>query len=675
MTALTLIAAVITVYPTASAAESHPFNVRDLVAFKRISDPQISPDGQWIVYAVSALDLEANQRRTHLWLAAVDGTRRRQLTAHEASDSNARWSPDGKTVWFLSPRSGSTQVWRIPRDGGEAQRVTHLPLDVGSFALSRDGLTLAVSLDVFPGDTLEGTKKRLDDMKNRQASGRVYDSLMFRHWDTWSDGRRSHLFVMPASGGTPRDIMKDMDADTPTKPFGDGQEYAFTPDGRGIVFTAKNVGRSEAWSTDFNLWWAPADGSSPPRKLTENPAWDTTPSFSPDGTMLAYLAMKRPGYESDRFRILVRRWPDGPGRSLTENWDRSPSSLVWSPDGTELLVTAENLGQESLFAIDVATGKVRTLVDTGTIRSPSAAGDRIVFGRDTLTSPTELHSISFKGSEVKQLTDLNRDILATVKLGQAEPFTFSGWNNEMVHGYLVRPVDFDAHKKYPVAFLIHGGPQGSFGNNFHYRWNPQTYAGAGYATVMIDFHGSTGYGQAFTDSMRGDWGGKPLKDLQLGLAAALKQYPFLDGQRVAALGASYGGYLINWIAGAWPDRFRCLVSHGGNLDEFSAYYMTEELWFPEWEHLDTPWNLPESYRKHNPLNLVSHWKTPILVIHGGQDFRVVESQGMATFTAAQRRGIPSKFLHFPDENHWVLKPHNSILWHDTVIAWLDQWTK
>ena len=304
----------------------------------------------------------------------------------------------------------------------------------------------------------------------------------------------------------------------------------------------------------------------------------------------------------------------------------------------------------------------------------AASGDGVVFERNTLTSPTEIYAIA-PGAGEKALTAINAEKVAAVRMGEPEQFTFKGWNNETVYGYIVKPVDFDPAKKYPVAFLIHGGPQGSFGNDFHYRWNPQAYAGAGYAAVMVDFHGSTGYGQAFCDSIRGDWGGKPLEDLKKGLAAALAKYPWMDGTRVGALGASYGGYMINWIAGNWPDRFKCLVDHDGNLDERAAYFETEELWFPEWDHMGTPWDNPKSYEKHNPANFVKNWKTPMLVVHGGQDFRVVETQGIGTFNALQRRGIPTKFLYFPDENHWVLKPANSILWHETVIGWLDQWLK
>jgi dipeptidyl aminopeptidase/acylaminoacyl peptidase len=303
------------------------------------------------------------------------------------------------------------------------------------------------------------------------------------------------------------------------------------------------------------------------------------------------------------------------------------------------------------------------------------AGKRVIYTMNDLKSPAEIYSVNPDGGNVRQITDINKEKVAAAGMGDYEQFTFAGWNNEEVYCYIVKPADFEPNKKYPVAFLIHGGPQGSFGNMFHYRWNPQAYAGAGYGAVMVDFHGSTGYGQAFCDSIRGDWGGKPLEDLQKGLAAALERYPWMDAERVGALGASFGGYMINWIEGNWPDRFRCLVNHDGNLDERMAYFDTEELWFPEWDHLGTPWDNPQAYEKHNPVNFVKNWKIPMLVIHGAMDYRVADTQGLGTFNVLQRRGIPSKLLYFPDESHWVLKPANSILWHDTVIAWLDQWLK
>jgi dipeptidyl aminopeptidase/acylaminoacyl peptidase len=655
---------------------ARPFDVRDLIAFDRLSDARVSPDGRSIVFTVSSLDLEANRRRSDLWLVKTDGSDLRRLTSDPATDTNASWAPDGSTVFFLSNRGGSSQVWRLPLGGGEAQQVTALPLDVGSFVLSPDGSKLALAMEVFPGASPAETKTRLDERAKNKATGRTYDRLFFRHWDTWEDGRRSHVFVVPVAGGEPVDVMKAMDADAPSKPFGGSDEYAFTPDGRSIVFGARDVGRSEAWSTNFDLFLALADGSAEPRNLTaSNPAWDAYPSFSPDGRTLAYAAMKRPGYEADRFRIVLRSWPEGVERVLTESWDRSPGDLQWSPDGRTIYATADDLGNHALFAIDVASGKVRTVVGKGSIASPQVQEGHVVYLRDSLEGPAELYSARTDGRDPKRITRINDSRLGATRLGEAEQFTFAGARGETVHAWIVKPVDFDPTRKYPVAMLIHGGPQGSFGDQFHYRWNPQTYAGRGYAALMIDFHGSTGYGQDFTDAINGDWGGKPLEDLQKGLDAALAKYPWMDGDRVAALGGSYGGYMVNWIAGAWPDRFRCLVSHAGNLDERFAYFATEELWFPEWEHGGTPWENPESYAKHNPVDLVKNWKTPMLVIHGALDFRVVETGGFGTFTALQRKGIPSKLLHFPDENHWVLKPANSVLWHDTVLDWLDRWTQ
>jgi dipeptidyl aminopeptidase/acylaminoacyl peptidase len=665
----------------AMAAETHPFSIHDMLAMERISDARVSPDGTRVAFTVRATDLAANRGRNDLYLAAVDGAWVRRLTAHEASDTQPRWSADGAAVYFVSTRSGSAQVWRIAVDGGEAEQVTREPLDVDALEVAPGGRALLFAMAVVPGKTPAETRAALDAREAAKATGMTCDRLFARHWDTWSDGTRSHLFSYPLPGGPARDLMPAMDADCPGKPFGGSEDFAVTPDGKSVVFSARDAGRAEAWSTNFDLFEVPLDGGAAPLRFTINPAWDAQPKFSPDGTRLAYLAMSRAGYEADRFAIVIRERATGAERKLDLRaaegrfGDRSPADLAWSSDGRELYCSADHLGQHALFAVDVTTGKSRIVVAEGTVAGaqPLPSG-RILFGLHSLQGPTELYTTARSGADVKRVTRLNDAKIAAARIGNAEQFTFTGAGGDTVYGYIVYPADFDPARKYPIAFLIHGGPQGSFGNDFHYRWNPQAYAGAGYAAVMIDFHGSTGYGQEFTDAINGDWGGAPFEDLMKGLDFALAKYPFLDGSRMAALGASYGGYMINWVAGH-TDRFKALVCHDGNLDERMAYFDTEELWFPEWEHGGTPWDNPEGYQKHNPIDYVDRWKTPMLVVHGVKDYRVVYTQGLSTFTALQRRGIPSKLLIFPDENHWVLKPANSIQWHETVLGWLAEWLK
>jgi dipeptidyl aminopeptidase/acylaminoacyl peptidase len=454
-------------------------------------------------------------------------------------------------------------------------------------------------------------------------------------------------------------------------------EVSISPDGKSVAYVARVAGRENAWRTNTDVFVAPADGHTRPDDVTAgNPAYDFGPAFSPDGKSLALRMMKRPGYEADRERLAVLDVASRKLRVVTEGWDRSAGSITWSPDGGTIYTDTDNLGNHSVFAIEVATGKARVVVDKGTNTAPRVAGDRIVFSRDTLTSPAELYSVKPDGGELRQLTHLNDARVKAITWGDYQQYSFKGAKGDTVYGYVIKPAGFSGSGggKVPVAFLIHGGPQGSFGDHFHYRWNPEVFAGHGFGVVMVDFHGSTGYGQAFTDAINGDWGGAPYDDLMMGLDAALDKNPWLDRNRVAALGASFGGYMINWINGK-TDRFKALVCHDGNLDERMAYFDTEELWFPEWEHGGLPWDKPEGYTKHNPIDLVKNWKTPTLVIHGGQDFRVVDTQGMATFTALQRKGVPSRFLFFPDENHWVLKPQNSKLWHEEVLAWIDRWTR
>jgi dipeptidyl aminopeptidase/acylaminoacyl peptidase len=603
-----------------------------------------------------------------------------QLTDEPANDGSTQWSPGGQQIYFLSERSGSPQVWRMPAGGGKAVQVTRLPLDVGSFRVSPKEDRLLVSLEVFTDCAdLACTAGRLAHARQHVASGILYERTFVRHWDTWSDGRRSQLFsiALDAQGlasGTPVNLTAGLDGDVPGKPFGDRADYAFSPDGAKVAFSIRVAGRGEPWSTNFDIYTVPSAGGTPVDVTAANKAEDIQPAFSPDGSQLAYLAMDRPGYEADRLKLMLMDLKTGVSRPLTGAWDRSIAAFAWSRDGKSLFATAEHLGQEPLWTIDAGSGRASAITGEGRVEGFSVGKNQIVYARSDLANPADLYAVPFAGGRAEQLTHINPDLHATRRLGAFEQFNFTGANNEWVFAYLVKPVDYKPGRKYPLAVLIHGGPQGSWLNEWHWRWNAQNFAGAGYAALMIDFHGSTGYGQAFTDSITQDWGGKPFEDIQKGVTAALKKYPWLDGERMCALGGSYGGFMVNWIGGNWPDRFKCLVTHSGVFDQRSMYYSTEELWFPEWENGGPEYLNKAGYAKFNPVDHVTQWKAPTLVIHGDQDFRVPYTQGFSVFNALQRRGIPSEFLRFPDENHWILKPANSMQWYEVVIDWMNRWT-
>lgn len=658
------------------SAAPRGFTVDDLVRLDRTADPQLSPDGKWLAFQLRETDYDNNKGLQSLWLVPSDGSApARRLTAKGQTSVTPRWSNDGKSLYFLSTRSGSQQVWKLPLNGGEAQQVTAYDLDVSTFLLSPDNQQLALSFEHFLDCAdLACTKAKVDAQAGKKASGQTFDKLFIRHWDTWKDGRRAQLFLAKVgqdgqASSSLTWISKGIDGDVPSKPFGDAGEFAFSPDGKQIVFAARIAGKTEPWSTNLDLYIAPTDGSVAPRNLTDaNDAFDNYPTFSPDGNTLYYTAMKRPTFEADRLWITALDLNTGNKREVAPEWDRSPGPLTVSADGKTLYATADDWGQHPLFAIDVKSGKVSKLIAEGHVDSFSMAGKTVVANVHTLTGPAQLYRLDKKG--LTALTTFNADKLADVKMGEPTFFTFKGWNDETVQGYVVKPWNYEPGKKYPIAFLIHGGPQGAFGNDWHYRWNPQTYTGQGIAVVAINFHGSTGYGQAFTDAISGDWGGKPLEDLQKGKAAAVAQFDWLNGDQACALGGSYGGYMVNWIAGKWNDGFKCLVSHASIFDNRFMGYSTEELWFDEWEHGGTPYDVPEKYEHHNPVHHVKNFKLPTLVVHGALDFRVPVEQGISLFTALQRRGIESKFLYFPDENHWILKPQNSVQWHNEVNAWL-----
>jgi dipeptidyl aminopeptidase/acylaminoacyl peptidase len=666
---------------TGAMAAPRGLTIDDLVSMERVGSPAVSPDATRVVYTVRSTDLSKNRGHTELWMVDLRAAKPvpQRLTNNSASSSDPEWAPGGDAIYFLSGRSGSSQVWRLPLAGGEAAKVTDLPLDVETFRVAPAGDRIAMSVAVFRDCAdLACTKARLDG--KGKASGHVYDRLFVRHWDTWSDGRNSVLYSAPidATGrvsAAPVSLSGSLDADVPSKPFGDHEEYRFSPDGQTIVFSARIAGKTEAWSTNFDLFTVPAAGGAAPRNLTaDNDAWDTKGVYSPDGRTLAYLAMTRPGFEADRFHIVLMDVATGKKRHLAEDWDRSAGNIAWTADGKALVADAEDIGQHRLFLIDVASGKVTPLTDKGSIGAFDLRRDTVAYTQTNLASGAQLFKLKL-GGKAQQLTNQNAERLADVRFGEYEQFSFTGANGDTVYGHVMKPWNAVPGAKYPIAFLVHGGPQGSFGNGWSYRWNPQVYAGAGYATVFIDFHGSTGYGQKFTDAISGDWGGKPLEDLKKGLAAAVAKYPWLDREKSCALGASYGGYMMNWIEGNWSDGFKCIVNHDGVFDARGMAYSTEEQWFTDWENGGAYFTVPQNHERFNPVNYVTKWKTPMLVVQGDLDFRIPTSQGLSTFTALQRRGIESKLLVFPDENHWVLKPANSVLWHQTVLGWLDQHLK
>ena len=663
--------------PAAPELPKTPFSVQDLVRLERIASPRLSPDNRYLAYQLRQTDMDANKGVQSIWLLDLsekNGAGKR-LTAEGKDATSPRWSADGH-IYFLSTRSGSQQLWRASLQGAEEQ-VTTLPLDVSAFKLARDGKHAALAMEVF-ADCLDlaCTAQRNKDAAASKAKGQVYDRLFIRHWDTWATGARAQLFLLDlASPATePKLLTRGIDGDTPSKPFGDDADFDFSADGKTLYFNVRIAGQTEAWSTNTDIYSVPVDGSSAPKNLTEGmPGYDQGPVVSPDGKWLAWRSMARGGFEADRQRVMLRELATGKVREVAPGWDRSAGSLQWSGDGKTLYATASDLGQAPLFAIDVKSGKVVNLTGKGQVTSYDIGKYFAVVAQDNLRSPAQLWSYPLKGGKATQLSHHNEALLAQRALGEAEQFHFAGANGDTVYGHVVKPANFKPGQKYPVAFIVHGGPQGSMSNDWHYRWNPQTYAGAGYAAVFIDFHGSDGYGQAFTDSISGDWGGKPLEDLKKGWAYALSTYDFLDGDKACALGASYGGYMMYWMEGNWPDAFKCVVAHDGVFDSRAMAYSTEELWFDEWENGGLPWEKPENYERFNPVNFVDKWKTPMLVVHGGLDYRIPDTQGIAAFTALQRRGVPSRLLWFPNENHWVLKPANSIQWHETVQDWMKRW--
>jgi dipeptidyl aminopeptidase/acylaminoacyl peptidase len=733
----------------AIAQAKHPFTFEDMMKLKRVGDPQVSPDGKWVIFSVVDVDLEANSKTPHIWIVPSDAhvgtaasgrpaepssagssSQERILIADQDSD-RPRWAPDGKRFAFLSTKGGSSQIWIANFDDptGAVSKIfplTTIATEAGGELWSPDGKHILFTSDVYPecdGRTSEEAicnANRVAAAQKSKLKALVFDHLLFRHWNAYKEGKRSHIFVTDVpetSGGSvivtsiavPQDLTPG-DYDAPEFSLGGQDDYAFSPDGQEVCY-ASNHDKNPAASTNNDLWIVPvnvgAEASSAQilaktKNITaDNPASDTSPLYSPDGRYIAYRAQQRPGYESDRFRLMLYDRKTGEKKDLTEDFDHWVGTFAWAPDTKTIYFSAGHERHSLIYAVStIGTPDRRSVV--GGYNDDIAVtpdGKTLVFTRNSIKAPVEIFGADAaaagcpartgdvdKGKEKDcslskdwPITHVNDNLLSQSDLSDAEAFWFKGAKGDAVEGSLVKPPNFDASKKYPVKFLIHGGPQGAWGDDWSFRWNPELFAAPtsgnqGYIVIMINFHGSTGYGQKFIDAINGDWGGAPYEDLMKGLDYAEKTYPFIDKNRECALGASYGGYAINWILGH-TDRFKCLVSHDGMFNAESAWGTTEELWFNDWEFKGTPYDNRAAYEKWSPHQYAKNFKTPTLVIHGQRDYRLDVSEGFQLFTTLQMEGVPSKMLYFPDEGHWVLKPQNSRLWYKTVNDWVDQWTK
>jgi dipeptidyl aminopeptidase/acylaminoacyl peptidase len=679
----------------ATTGTRRPFTFEDMMALKRVGEPVPSPDGKWVVFAAVDVDLKANTKISHLWIVPAGGGEARRLNQTPNHEERPRFSPDGRRLIWTSKATDPTQVWMsnfTPESGGldgTPHQVTSISTGADSAIWSPDGKNIVFVSSVYPDARDDAANKQRDEeLEKSKVKAKIFTKLLYRHWTAYTDFKRSHLFVVSAEAASPQpNSARDLtpgDHDVPPFNLGGQDMYAISPDGQELAYTS-NIDEVEATSTNNEIFIVPMAGGTP-QKISTSPGSDNTPLYSPKGTYIAWRSMTRGGYEADKESLVVYDRSDGTISDLTANFDRSVGSYTWW--GNSLLIfTAEDHGESPIYTAALGDRGKKPRLEPMNFHGHADdllwVKEVLFFSVSSATAPSEIwrNDEEFPEPGViyeqahfgpKPVTHMNDALLSQIEMQPLESFTFKGAENADVQGLIIKPPGFDPSKKYPLKFLIHGGPQGAWGNSWTYRWNAELFAANGYVVVMINFHGSTGYGQKFTDSISGDWGGKPYVDLMKGLDYVEKTYPFIDKTREAALGASYGGYMANWVLGH-TDRFKCIVSHDGVFNTESAYGTTEELWFSEWEFKGPPWKNRELYRKWSPHLFADKFKTPTLVVHGQFDFRLDVSEGLQLFTTLQRLKVPSKMLYFPDEGHWVLKPQNSRLWWKTVNDWVDQW--
>jgi dipeptidyl aminopeptidase/acylaminoacyl peptidase len=657
------------------AQKKHALTAEDMIEMKRLDHVSVSPDGQWIAYNVRQYRIASNTYASNVFLTSIDGKTTRQLTYSAYRDMRPEWSPDGRSLAFVSNRTGSFQIYLMSVDGGEPRRLTDLstPVNFGNgLVWSPDGRMLAFSADVYPDCADDACNKdREQARESHPVKARAFEQLPYRVWDSWKDGKRSQVLLLEIETGRITDLIEG-DFDVPPIDLGGKHDYAFSPDSKSLLLTMHEE-PGVAWSTNNDVFLMPVGGGKL-KKISASHGADNHGTFSPDGKHIVFRSMKRPGYEADKTDLLLYDVATGHTKNLTEKLDRSVAHYVWAPDGAALYFDCDEAGYHSVYRVELAGEGPHKLTSGTYDKLVGVTKDRLVTRRQSLNSPEDLYVMALNGHNPQPLTALNKDRLANIEMEKAEEFWFDGAANVRVHGFLIRPPGFHAKKKYPMVYLIHGGPQGAWGDDWHYRWNPQLFAAPGFVVVMVNPRGSTGYGQRFTDDINRDWGGKVYEDLMKGVDFVLQKYPFIDKDRIGAAGGSYGGYMVNWMNGH-TDRFKCFVSHSGIMNEFNMYGVTEELWFEEWEMGGPYWEDKnrELYEKWSPYAYAQNFKTPTLVIHGELDFRVPVSEGMHLFTVLQRKGIPSRFLYYPDEGHWILKPQNSKLWYEEVHNWLEHW--